>query len=146
MFSNFRGVVSKAPQILSGFKPALGHSKETIVYQRTVRNLTALSAQKHGSRSYSTPATGEGPEPSFFEMVEMYFDKAVQLLETKLIEESQMGRISLEEKRKRVHGILKMIKPCNSVIALTFPIKRDNGDFEIIQAWRAQHSQHRDTL
>ena len=76
-------------------------------------------------------------------MVELFFDKSVALLEGKLIEETQMGRITLEEKKKRVQGILKMIKPCNSVIALTFPIKRDNGEFEIVEAWRAQHSHHR---
>ena len=94
--------------------------------------------------SYSTPVSSdEGPEPSFFEMVELFFDKSVALLEGKLIEETQMGRITLEEKKKRVKGILKMIKPCNSVIALTFPIKRDNGEFEIVEAWRAQHSHHR---
>ena len=144
MFSNLRGVVSRTPQILAGLKPALGHSKERIVYERTARNLTATSSLPviHGYRSYSSAATASS-EPSFFEMVEMFFDKSVGLLENKLIEESQMGRISLEEKKKRVHGILKMIKPCNSVIALTFPIKRDTGEFEIIQAWRAQHSQHR---
>jgi glutamate dehydrogenase (NAD(P)+) len=81
-------------------------------------------------------------DPSFFEMVELFFNRAVDIIEDKLIDEMK-GKLTLEEKRTKVKGILRMIKPCNHVIHICFPIKRDNGEFEIIQAWRAQHSQHR---
>jgi len=81
-------------------------------------------------------------DPSFFEMVELFFDRAVNIIEDKLIEEMK-GKLTPEEKRTKVRGILRMIKPCNHVIDISFPIKRDNGEFEIIQGWRAQHSQHR---
>lgn len=78
----------------------------------------------------------------FFEMVQLYFQKAVDLCRDELVKEVK-GRISLEDKKKRVDGILDMMKPCNHLIAMTFPLKRDDGSFEIIKAWRAQHSQHR---
>jgi len=39
--------------------------------------------------------------------------------------------------------LLKQIKTCNSVYHMTFPIKRDDGSIEVIQAWRAEHSHHR---
>jgi glutamate dehydrogenase (NAD(P)+) len=39
--------------------------------------------------------------------------------------------------------LLKQIKVCNSVYHMTFPIKRDDGSIEVIQAWRAEHSHHR---
>ena len=71
-------------------------------YGRTaaVKNLS-VSCQSYGPRCYSTATSSdEGPEPSFFQMVEMFFDKSVTLLESKLVEESQMGRITLEEKKK----------------------------------------------
>ena len=77
---------------------------------------------------------------SFFEMVELYYDRAAELMESNLVR-GLPG--SLEERQKRVKGILAMIKPCNRVMAFTFPIKRDNGEFEMIQAWRAQHSDHK---
>jgi glutamate dehydrogenase (NAD(P)+) len=93
-------------------------------------------------RAYSAPPGDPEDDPNFFEMVEMFFDKAANLVEDKLVDELK-DRSPEDEKRKRVQGILKMIKPCNHVLALTFPIKRDNGEFEIIQGWRAQHSQHR---
>lgn len=101
-----------------------------------------LAQQKQNKMPYSTSAEAE-EDPNFFEMVEMFFDNAAALVEDKLVEDLSLPRTSLDDKRKRVRGILKMIKPCNHVLATTFPIKRDNGEFEIIQAWRAQHSQHR---
>ncbi len=40
-------------------------------------------------------------------------------------------------------GLLKQIKICNSVYHITFPLKRDDGSIEVINAWRAEHSQHK---
>jgi glutamate dehydrogenase (NAD(P)+) len=40
-------------------------------------------------------------------------------------------------------GLLDTIKNCNSVYHFTFPLERDNGDVEVIHAWRAEHSHHK---
>lgn len=40
-------------------------------------------------------------------------------------------------------GILEQIKACNAVYRMRFPIKRDNGKIEVIEAYRVQHSQHK---
>ena len=61
--------------------------------------------------------------PSFFETVNLYFDKAAALTDYP-------------------QGLLDQIKVCNSVYAIQFPIRR-NGGYEVISAWRAQHSHHR---
>lgn len=88
------------------------------------------------------PVDKDDPEDSasFFEMVELYYDKAAALLEPNLVK--QMAG-PLEDREKRVRGILRMIKPCSRVMAVTFPIRRDNGEFEMIEGWRAQHSDHK---
>ena len=61
---------------------------------------------------------------SFFESVEKSFDKASKFT-------------SWEP------GILEQIKACNAVYQMRFPIKRDNGAIEVIEAYRVQHSQHK---
>jgi len=38
-------------------------------------------------------------------------------------------------------GLLNQIKACNSVYRFQFPIRKGNG-FEVIDAWRVEHSQH----
>ena len=40
-------------------------------------------------------------------------------------------------------GILDQIKACNSVYRVSFPVKRDDGRIEVINAWRAEHSHHK---
>lgn len=82
-------------------------------------------------------------EPSFFEQVELFFDKSAVLLHDRLLKKVRGKNLSLEEKKKIVDGLLSIIKPCNNVMAINFPIKRDNGNYEMIEAYRAQHSQHR---
>ena len=89
------------------------------------------------------PVDENDPEDSasFFSMVELYYDRAAALLHPMLVKEF-VGKLTPEEKEIKVAGILRMIKPCNRVLAVEFPIRRDNGEYEMIQGWRAQHSDH----
>ncbi|MEM0992672.1 MAG: Glu/Leu/Phe/Val dehydrogenase [Bacteroidota bacterium] len=62
-------------------------------------------------------------QTSFYESVQNYFDKAA--------------------KHTDLHpGLLNQIKMCNAVYRVHFPVKI-NGDYRIIEAYRAQHSHHR---
>lgn len=63
-------------------------------------------------------------DEQFFEHVESYINKAASYL-------------------KVDPGLLGQIRACNSVYSMHFPIKRDDGRVEVIEAYRAQHSQHR---
>ena len=61
--------------------------------------------------------------PSFFETVNIYFEKAAALTDYP-------------------RGLLDQIKVCDSVYAFQFPIRRGD-EYEVISGWRAQHSHHR---
>lgn len=61
---------------------------------------------------------------SFFGAVQRSFDKAAKFT-------------------KWERGVLEQIKECNAVYQMRFPIKRDDGNVEVIEAYRVQHSQHR---
>lgn len=39
--------------------------------------------------------------------------------------------------------LLNQIKQCNSVYYMNFPFRRDDGKIEVVHAWRAEHSHHR---
>lgn len=99
-----------------------------------------LCASRQPQRPYSDGSADD--EPSFFEMVGMFFDRAAHTISDKLVD-ALPPKMSVDERRQRVRGILHIIKPCNHAIAINFPLKRDNGEYEMIEAYRAQHSQHR---
>lgn len=40
-------------------------------------------------------------------------------------------------------GLLEQVKTCNSVYQFHFPVRKEGGGFEVIEAWRAEHSHHR---
>ena len=61
---------------------------------------------------------------SFFGAVEKSFDKAAKYT-------------------KWDDGLLQQIKECNSVYQMRFPVKRDDGSMEVIEAYRVQHSHHK---
>ena len=63
-------------------------------------------------------------EYSFFGAVEKSFDKASKYT-------------------KWDNGILSQIKACNAVYRMRFPIKKDDGSIEVIEAYRVQHSHHK---
>ncbi len=61
---------------------------------------------------------------SFFGAVEKSFDKAAKYT-------------------KWDKGVLEQIKECNAVYQMRFPVKRDDGTIEVIEAYRVQHSHHK---
>ena len=103
------------------------------------KTLNLIAAQTQNKRDMCSRST---EDMGFSETVDYFFDKAAALVTDKLAEEIP-GKASLEEKKKKAIGILKCIKPVNHLVKFSYPIKRDNGETEIIEAWRAQHSQHR---
>lgn len=60
----------------------------------------------------------------FFKQVNINFDKAAKYIKAR-------------------EGLLDYIKMNNTTIHINFPLVRDNGKVEVIEGWRAQHSQHR---
>ncbi len=77
-------------------------------------------------------------------MVEYFFHKACVLLEDKVIDENMKNvRATRDEKIKKAHGIFKIIEPCAHVLEVNFPLLRDDGTYEMVTGYRAQHSHHR---
>jgi glutamate dehydrogenase (NAD(P)+) len=60
----------------------------------------------------------------FVDQVNRYFDKAAALTSYPA-------------------GLLEQIKSCSSMYHVTFPLKRDDGSIQVLNAWRAQHSVHK---
>jgi glutamate dehydrogenase (NAD(P)+) len=84
--------------------------------------------------------------PKFFDMVEYFFHKACILMEDKLVDDLgkiKGAKIPLEKRKARVRGILTLMEQCDYILDVSFPVKRDDGTYEIIQGYRAQHSAHR---
>uniref|UniRef100_A0A6C0PLW9 glutamate dehydrogenase [NAD(P)(+)] n=1 Tax=Strongylocentrotus intermedius TaxID=7667 RepID=A0A6C0PLW9_STRIE len=110
--------------------------------QSFLRVRPQVSASQNGAAC----STGAGEEaqddPNFFKMVELFYDRGAALVEDRLVE-TLKGPETSNEKRLKVQGILRLLKPCNHVLSINFPLLRDDGSFEMIQAYRAQHSQHR---
>ncbi|CAG7827479.1 unnamed protein product [Allacma fusca] len=83
-------------------------------------------------------------EPLFFDMVEYFFHRACIVAESKLVSGLNMGpKATLDQKKEKAAGIIRIMQPCHHVLEVAFPIKRDSGKYEMIQAYRAQHSNHR---
>ncbi len=61
---------------------------------------------------------------AFFESVSHYFDRA--------------AAYSTVEP-----GLLEQVKACNAVYRMRFPVRRDDGSIEVVEAFRAEHSFHR---
>jgi glutamate dehydrogenase (NAD(P)+) len=40
-------------------------------------------------------------------------------------------------------GLLEQVRACNGVYRITFPVERDDGEIEVVEAYRVEHSHHR---
>jgi glutamate dehydrogenase (NAD(P)+) len=67
--------------------------------------------------------TTGGAAPSFFDTVNLYFERAAGFTDYP-------------------RGLLDQIKACNAVYSFQFPVRTRRG-YEVISGWRVQHSHHR---
>src|SRR5687768_16026157 len=63
-------------------------------------------------------------QANFFDQVTQYFSEAAKFTDYPA-------------------GLLEQIRVCNSVYRFDFPLRRANGQIEVIHAWRVEHSQHK---
>lgn len=110
--------------------------------QRQSSNESDLIEATYLSKTRDLAYVESAEDPSFADMVQHLVANASVLVEDSLVDKLRT-REAPEEKRKRVRGVLKVIQPPNAVLSLTFPLKRDNGEFEVIEGYRSQHSHHR---
>ena len=64
------------------------------------------------------------PQQSFFQNVEYFFDKAAK-------------------HTKYPEGLLSQIKACNSIYRMSFPVRLGDNKYEVIEAYRVEHSHHK---
>lgn len=108
-------------------------SKTACIFNKTSRVTYLLSAAKLSTCSQELP---------FHEMVGKFYDNAAKHVEKKMLEELPWQGPA-DKKAKYIKGILDNIRAVDNITQFNFPIKRDDGSYEIISAWRAQHSHHR---
>ena len=80
--------------------------------------LAKLGKLSNMTRAFATK------EPGFLEQVQLYFEQAAKLSGVR-------------------KDLLEVIKKPNCVIKFNIPLKRDNGEIEVIEAFRCQHSRHK---
>ncbi|EDX14133.1 glutamate dehydrogenase, mitochondrial isoform X1 [Drosophila sechellia] len=81
-------------------------------------------------------------DPRFFDMVEYFFHRGCQIAEESLVDDMK-GKLTRDEKKQKVKGILMLMQPCDHIIEIAFPLRRDAGNYEMITGYRAQHSTHK---
>jgi len=117
------------------------------------RTLTRLNRTSVGGTvahlrcaALSTSSVKLDGEPNFLEMVSIYADNAHALALDKLLsQKAAPGKKAVDTatREHQIKGILEIIKPTNNSLEVTFPIKRDSGEIQLITGYRAQHSHHR---
>ena len=115
-------------------------------HNRSLYRLSNLSYHTSSILNSASEASKQENLPNhfgFYRQIELFYDRAASILEDKFVESIKTSKLSDSLKHKKVQGILKIIKPCNHVLEIRFPIRKDNGELEMIEAYRAQHSQHR---
>jgi glutamate dehydrogenase (NAD(P)+) len=65
-----------------------------------------------------------GQDRGFFRDVSRYFERAARYTEFS-------------------PGILEAVRACNGVYRIRFPVERDDGGIEVVEAYRVEHSHHR---
>ena len=131
----------------------LQYRKTVEMFRLTLHGWKQAVASRQCSRFFSIGGrllnsdSVEDDDPDFLDMVNTSYEKAVKLVEKRLVEKLRRDSPYLfktdAEREAHVSGVMKIVRPCNHLLYVSFPLRRDNGQLEVIEGYRAQHSQHR---
>lgn len=86
----------------------------------------------------------ETEDPKLSDMVEYFFHKSVQINASKLCEGlKKYPRWSEERRVARTKAILAIMSTPASTLEVTFPIQRENNEYELLTGYRCHHGIHR---
>lgn len=85
---------------------------------------------------------------SFLNNVNWFVQRAYEVVFNDLVEELKSREPSLHNPRaiERVLNIIKIFEPCSAVVDINYPVKRENGYYSVIQAFRVQHGRCRNDV
>ncbi|KAI7866286.1 hypothetical protein BDF14DRAFT_1922667 [Spinellus fusiger] len=105
----------KLPAVVAATRPLVGANT---LYR------TATPAMFRSMTTAATQDACDPEEPIFLKSVEMYYDRAAKLSNV-------------------AEGTLSHLRAVDSLLRVTFPIELEDGKYEVIEGYRAQHSRHR---
>ncbi|XP_022911092.2 glutamate dehydrogenase, mitochondrial-like [Onthophagus taurus] len=89
----------------------------------------------------------EQSNPTFYNMVQYNFHKARVVVEEKLIEslkhQKGLPPMDLSARKAKVRNVMSYLEMCDAVLELNFPVKKDDGSYEMIRGYRAMHKCHK---
>lgn len=84
------------------------------------------------------------------------YDRASAVVEQRLLAQATKTYPLMDKEARRkarnhnadaemgeIKGLVAQMKPCEQIIEFQFSIRKENGEFELIKGYRAQHSTHR---
>lgn len=89
----------------------------------------------------------EAANPSFYQMVQYNYHKARVIVEEKLIDSLKLIKgqppMDLNTRKQKVKNIMSYLEKADAMLELHFPVKRDDGSYEMIEAYRCIHKMHK---
>lgn len=110
-----------------------------------MKRLTPKLTRCYSSINYEIPSRYRDSfylaNAAFFDSVSWFIHRGYELSFPKLVAnlQNKFPDITNKEAIENVHNAIGLLDQCNSIIDIRFPIKRDNGKWEVIRGFRAQH-------
>lgn len=120
-----------------------------MVLQKLCRRFFLLRSQPIFTRRFehsipeSIQKVADEDDPMFSKMVEYFYHDALKTLEPELVAMVLPFHKTEEKAQKRVRSIISVMSTCANTLEVTFPIRKDSGEYIIVKGFRAQHSLHR---